>query len=33
MANLAMGTWGANDLPRKPGSHADNLVLQILETR
>jgi hypothetical protein len=33
MAILAMGTWGATDLPRHSGRYADNLVLQILETR
>ncbi|MGF6112072.1 hypothetical protein ABH906_000542 [Pseudomonas frederiksbergensis] len=33
MAILAMGTWGITDTPLTPGSYADNLVLQILETR
>lgn len=34
MAILAMGTWGATETcPATPGRYADNLVLQILETR
>jgi len=33
MAILAMGTWGTTTCPANPGRYADNLVLQILETR
>ena len=33
MAHLTKDTRGLTDLPWTPGSHADNLVLQILETR
>ncbi|MDD1137737.1 hypothetical protein M5G22_09265 [Pseudomonas sp. TNT2022 ID233] len=33
MAHLTKDTRGSTDLPWTPGSHADNLVLQILETR